>query len=178
MCVCVCVYCPFNHPRRLLRGWHLFPFHSVYMGMKGDWNFRNSDLVKNPDGTDILTLCWVSVKSGGPSCPNPHLSLPRWSPWDLFRSFKLCSDAKERVVCRKQREATASIYLSKTVTLVPEFTVEDLPMDRTATLFPAFAIKGLPLGRTPWWYYYYYYYYNTQPPIKWVRGLSPGVKAS
>ena len=27
--------------------------HPVYMGAKGDWDFRISDLVKNPDGTDI-----------------------------------------------------------------------------------------------------------------------------
>ena len=37
---------------------------------------------------------------------------------------------------------------SKTATLVPEFTVEDLPSDITATLVPAFAVKDLPLGRT------------------------------
>ena len=35
---------------------------------------------------------------------------------------------------------------SKTATLVPEFAVEDLPLDRTATLLSAFA--DLPLGRT------------------------------
>ena len=37
---------------------------------------------------------------------------------------------------------------SKTATLVPEFAVEDLPLDRTTTLVPAFAVKDLPLGRT------------------------------
>ena len=37
---------------------------------------------------------------------------------------------------------------NKTATLVPEFTVEDLPLDRTANLVPAFAVKDLPLGRT------------------------------
>ena len=36
----------------------------------------------------------------------------------------------------------------KTAALVPEFSVEDLPLDRTATLVPAFAVKELPLGRT------------------------------
>ena len=36
---------------------------------------------------------------------------------------------------------------SKTATLVPEFAVEDLPLDRTATLVPAFAVKDLPLVR-------------------------------
>ena len=37
---------------------------------------------------------------------------------------------------------------SKTATLVPEFSVEDLPLDRTAVLVPEFATKNLPLGRT------------------------------
>ena len=37
---------------------------------------------------------------------------------------------------------------SKTATLVPEFAVEDLPLDRTITLAPEFAVKELPLGRT------------------------------
>ena len=37
---------------------------------------------------------------------------------------------------------------NKTVTLVPEFTVEDLPLGRTAALMPEFAVKDLPLGRT------------------------------
>ena len=37
---------------------------------------------------------------------------------------------------------------SKTATLVPEFAVEDLPLDKTGTLVPAFAVKDLPLGRT------------------------------
>ena len=37
---------------------------------------------------------------------------------------------------------------SKTANLVPEFAVEDLPLDRTTNLVPAFAVKDLPLGRT------------------------------
>ena len=37
---------------------------------------------------------------------------------------------------------------SKTATLVPEFAVEDLPLDRNAALVPEFAVKDLPLGRT------------------------------
>ena len=40
---------------------------------------------------------------------------------------------------------------SKTATLVPEFAVEDLPLDRSETLVPAFRVKDLPLGRTLWW---------------------------
>ena len=34
---------------------------------------------------------------------------------------------------------------SKTANLVPEFAVEDLPLERTATLVPASAVKDLPL---------------------------------
>ena len=37
---------------------------------------------------------------------------------------------------------------SKTATLVPEFAVEDLPLDRTAALVPEFADEDLPLDRT------------------------------
>ena len=37
---------------------------------------------------------------------------------------------------------------SKTATLVPEFPVEDLPLDRTSILIPAYAVNDLPLGRT------------------------------
>ena len=37
---------------------------------------------------------------------------------------------------------------SKTATLVPEFAVEDLPLDRTVTLVPAFAVNEKPLSRT------------------------------
>ena len=36
-------------------------------------------------------------------------------PWNLFRSFKVCSDAKERVRCRNQRDL---FIPSKTATLV------------------------------------------------------------
>ena len=39
------------------------------------------------------------------------------------------------------------IIPSKTATLVPEFAVEDLPLDRTATLIPAFAVNDMPFDR-------------------------------
>ena len=37
------------------------------MGAKVDWDFWITDLVKNPDGTDVQPLWKISVKSGGPS---------------------------------------------------------------------------------------------------------------
>ena len=45
------------------------------------------------------------------------------------------------------QEATHLFIPSKAATLVPEFAVEDLPLDRTATLVPVFAVNDLPLGR-------------------------------
>ena len=61
-------------------------------------------------------------------------------------SFKVCSDAKESGL----RKATGSYrtYLSLAkITLVPEFAVEDLPLDRTAASVPVLAVKDLPLCR-------------------------------
>ena len=38
-----------------LENYQVLSLYSVYTvyGAKGDWDFRISDLVKNPDGTDI-----------------------------------------------------------------------------------------------------------------------------
>ena len=41
------------------------------------------------------------MKSGWPSLPNPFSLPPRWCPWDIFKSFKVCSDAKEGSGVRK-----------------------------------------------------------------------------
>ena len=72
---------------------------------------------------------------------------PRWCPWDLFRSFKVCSDAKERGDAESSGKLQHLFNRSKTETFVPEFAVENLPLDRTATLVPVFAVKDLLLGR-------------------------------
>ena len=69
-------------------------------------------------------------------------------PLGSFQIFKVRSDAKERVGCGKQREATAPIIPSKTATWVSEFAMEDLPLGRIAALVPEFAVKDLLLGKT------------------------------
>ena len=74
-----------------------------------------------------------------PKGPVSHSSPPRWCPWCLFRSFKVCSDDKERVGCKKQRE------VGKTAAWV-------CGGRATAALVPEFAVKDLPLGRTLWWW--------------------------
>ena len=63
-------------------------------------------------------------------------------PWDRFRSFKVCS---ERVGCGKQPHL---FIPSKTITYVPEFVIEDLPLGRIAALVLEFTVKDVPLGRT------------------------------
>ena len=57
------------------------------------------------------------MKSRGHSYPIPLFSPPRWCLWDIFRSFKVCSYAKERVGCGRQREATT--YIESLVKLQP-----------------------------------------------------------
>ena len=64
-------------------------------------------------------------------------------PWDLFRHFKVCSDAKEDWGAENNGKLPHLFIPSKTAILVPEFAVEDMPLDRTATLVPAMAVKDV-----------------------------------
>ena len=58
-------------------------------------------------------------------------------------------DLKAVQMLMKEWEATVPLFIpNKTATLVPEFQVEDLPLDRITTSIPALAVKDLPLGRT------------------------------
>ena len=76
------------------------------MGAKGDWDFQISDLVEYPGGTDILTPAVNFGEVQKAQLAKSTLLPPHWCPWDLFRSFKVCSDAG----CGKQREATTPIH--------------------------------------------------------------------
>ena len=55
---------------------------------------------------------------------------------------------KREKVAESNGELPYLFIPSKTVTLVPKFIVEDLPLGRTAALVAEFAVKDLPLGRT------------------------------
>ena len=80
---------------------------------------------------------------------------PRWCPWDLFRTFKVCSDAEERER-ERERECGAEsngklphLFIpNRTAALVHEFAVEGLPLGRTAALVPEFVTIDLPMSRT------------------------------
>ena len=76
--------------------------------------------------------------------------------WDLFISFKVCLDAKERVVAESNGKLPHLLIPSKTATLVPKFAVEDLRLGRTAALVPELAVKDMPLGRTLWWCWWWH----------------------
>ena len=73
------------------------------------WLSRPSGLYQNsPDETDFYP-CGEFWSPEGPVSQIHSLHLHVGAPRDLVRFFKVCSDAKERVGCRKQQEATAPI---------------------------------------------------------------------
>ena len=82
----------------------------MYMaGAKGDWEFRISDQVKNPDGTDIYPCGEFRWNPEGPVSQIHSSHLHAGAPGiysDLSRSVQML----KRVECRNQREATAPIY--------------------------------------------------------------------
>ena len=71
----------------------------------------------------------------------------------LLRSVQML---KRELGAESNRKLLHLVIPSKIATLVPEFTVEELPLGRTAVLVPEFAVKDLPLGRTLWWWLYSY----------------------
>ena len=117
-------------------------------GVKGDWDFRISDLVKNPDGSDI-NPCVEFRRS--PECPvgqihSPHLHVGVPGIFsDLLRSVQLL---KREWGVESNGKLPHLFIPSKTAALFPEFTVEDLALVRTTALVSEFAVKNLPLGNT------------------------------
>ena len=81
------------------------------MGWKGHLYFRISDLVKNPDGTDVWACCGEFRWS--PESLVSQIHSPRLhdrGPGIFSDLFKVYSGGKERVGSGKQREATAPIH--------------------------------------------------------------------
>ena len=56
----------------------------------------------------------------------PHLHI---GALGSFKIFKVCSDGKERVGAESNGKLPHVFIPSKTTTLVPDFAVEDLPLD-------------------------------------------------
>ena len=92
------------------------------------------------------------MKSGGPvsQIHSPHHLVGAPGIFsDLLRSVQML---KREWDAESNGKLLHLFIPNKTATLVPEFAVEDLPLDRTATLVSAIAVKDLPLCRTVWWY--------------------------
>ena len=77
---------------------------------KGDLDFQISDLVKNLMGL-IFNPCGEFRWSPEGSISQIHSpQLHVGTPGIFFRSFKVCSDAIERMGCEKQRETTVPTH--------------------------------------------------------------------
>ena len=124
VCVCVCVYI------------------YIYMGVKGDWDFQISDLVKtlmelifNPYGE----FCW-SLEGPVSQIHSPHLHIGAPGMFsDLLRSVQML---KREWGAESNGKLLHLFIHSNSATLVPEFAVEDLP-----------------LGRILWWWWWRWYSY-------------------
>ena len=133
---------------------HFYILKSPF-GAKGDWDFWISDLVKtlmelisNP----CSEFRW-SLEGPVSQIHSPHLHAGTPGIFsDLLRSVQML---KRQWGAESNGKLPHLFIPSKTATLVPEFAVEDLPLDRNVTLALAFSVKDLPLGRTLWWYTVY-----------------------
>ena len=123
------------------------------IGISGSliWSETLKELIFNPCGE----FRW-SPK--GPvsqtSSPHLHTGVPGIFS-DILRSVQML---KREWGAESNGKLPHLFIPSKTATLVPEFTVEDLPLNRTAALVLKFAVKDVPLGRTHWWWWYKHYF--------------------
>ena len=121
-------------------------YYIFYMGEKGDWDFRISDLVKHPCGE----IQW-SPEGPASQIHSPHLHVGAPGIFsDLLRSVQML---KREWGAESNGKLTHLFIPSKTAALVPEFAMEDLPSAELHPWFLALAVKDLPFGRTLWWWY-------------------------
>ena len=89
---------------------------------------------------------------GGPEGPVSQIH----SPYSHVRAPGVCSDLlRSFQMLERERERESGVRIAKgtlipgeTAAWIPEFVVEDLPLNSTAVLVPEFALEGLPLVRT------------------------------
>ena len=124
-----------------------FPFFAILSskGTKDDWDFQISYLVTNPHGTDVMNFGEVR-----------RAQLAKIHSPDILADAPAIFSKLSRSVQTLKREWGAEsngklphLFIpSKTPILLPEFPVEDLPLNRTAVLVSDFEVKDLPLDRT------------------------------
>ena len=100
----------------------------------------------------IFSLCSLENKEPVSQIQSLHLHVGALGIFsDLLRSVQML----KREWSAERNEKLSHLFIpSKTAILVPEFALEDLPLDRTENLVPAFAVKDLPLNRTLWWWWW------------------------
>ena len=116
----------------------------------------------NEHSYNINMFLYISLYSisfrWSPECTDsqnhsPHLHVARWCPWDLFKSIKICLDAKESGV----RKATGSYRTysvpGRTAVLVFEFAVEDLPSAELQPRFRRLEWRTCSWAEHYWWYF-------------------------
>ena len=114
---------------------------------KGDWDFPGS-LIQSKTLMEIFNPCGEFRWSPeGPVnyvySPHLHAGAP-----GIFSGLSRSVQTLKRKWGAKSNGKLPHLFIpSKTATLVPEFAVEDLPLDRTATLVPVFAVKYLSLRK-------------------------------
>ena len=102
------------------------------MGAKGDWDFRISDLVKNPYRSDFTPCseCRWSPKGPVSQIHSPHLLVGAPGIFsDLLKSVQML---KREWGAESNGKLPHLFIPSKTTTLVPEFAVENLPLGTTS----------------------------------------------
>ena len=130
-----------NFIHNVLRGQGWLGFPDLWSGKK-----KLIQLIFNPCG-EFRWSPYGPVSQTRP--PHLHAGAPGIFS-DLLRSVQMLKRE-----CGA--ESNGKKILSKTATMVPEFAMENLPLNRTAALVPGFAAKDLPLGRTLWWWWWIYF---------------------
>ena len=117
-------------------------FHLYMMGGEGWLGFPDLWSGQKPEGTPEGPISQIH---------SPHLYVGAPGIFsDLLRSVQVL---KREWGAESNGKLPHLSFPSKTATLVPEFAMEDLPLDRTAILVPAFAVKDLVLGTPLWWWF-------------------------
>ena len=112
--------------------------------MGSDRDSRISDLVKNPDGTDIISCGEFRWNPEGLVNQIRSLHLHAGAPGifsDLLRSVQM---PKREWGAEINGKLPLLFIPSKTAALVPEFAMEDLSLSRTGALVPEFVVKACP----------------------------------
>ena len=133
---------------------HGLLYNRLY-GTKGDWDYRISDLVKNPHGTDrLFNPCgefrW-SPEGLVSQIHCPHLQAG--APGIFLDHLRSAQMLKREWGAGSNGKLPHLFIPSKTATLVSIFAMQELPMGRTATLVPEFPVRDLPAGRILWQWY-------------------------